>query len=148
MRIRLLAAFCALILLVGCRTESPPDGTPVGPAVEDEGSRVIAIQREPMEIAQQMAGQKDIVKVEITDAGFEPRRLHASLGQRVKLHVRNTGAQVHNFVVERFAIATRQLAPGEESYVEFTVNATGEWLFFSDAPGQREPSLKGYLKVE
>lgn len=112
------------------------------------GGASVTIQSAPMPVDKQMAGQTGIVQMAVTDRGFEPRMLTAPIGGPVKIHLRNTGKQPHNFMVPRFGIVTGDLAPGAENYIEFPASQKGDWPFFSDSPGQEEPGLDGILKVE
>jgi hypothetical protein len=141
------AVLAAAVALAGCRTHREPDGVPVSPSAGEE-STVIAIQNEPVPIAEQLAGQTGVVEMVMTDRGFEPPQLTSTIGGTVKLHVRNDSAGEHNLIVERYGIVTRTLKPGEENYVEFTASEKGAWAIVSDAPGQVEPAFQATLKVE
>ncbi|MFZ5824819.1 MAG: cupredoxin domain-containing protein [Bacillota bacterium] len=70
------------------------------------------------------------------------------VGGRVKIHLINQGTREHTLTIPRWSVFTRNLAPGEENYVEFTANEKGTWPFFSDASGEPEPGLGGELRVE
>lgn len=149
MRSKLIPTALAVLLLVGCGTRRQPDGLPVSHQTQAEPeSPVIAIQDKPVSIAEQMKGQEGIVTLTMTDAGFSPNILTVSIGDRVKLYLKNESQGEHNLVIERFGIVTSAMAPRAENYVEFTANQKGEWPFFSDAPGQVEEPFRGLLKVE
>jgi plastocyanin len=149
-RLLLVAAFSLVMLAAGCRTEQPPDGLPVSPppGVDEPGEKVIAIQTEPMSVAEQMKGQTGIVEMQVTDRGFEPKILRTTIGGTIKVHLRNTGSQVHNFVLPQFGIVAGNTMPGGDNYIEFTASQKGEWSFYSDTTGQPESGLNGTLKVE
>ncbi|HYF90862.1 MAG TPA: cupredoxin domain-containing protein [Symbiobacteriaceae bacterium] len=133
------------VLLTGCarpRAEKPPDRAP------EQFPRPVITQKEPLSVAEQMAGQEGVISVLITDRGFEPQEVPTAVGGRVKIHLKNASGGKHNLVVQRFGIVSRTLAPGEENYIEFTPSETGEWPVVSDAPGAVEPGFTATLKVE
>lgn len=133
-------------LLAGCgvrpRAEQPPVRAP------EEYPAPVITQKEPLTVAQQLAGQTGVVTVRITDRGFEPSVLKAAAGDQVKIHLKNESSGSHNLVVERYGIVSRAMAPGDENYIEFTATAKGDWPMISDAPGQAEPAFAATLKVE
>jgi uncharacterized cupredoxin-like copper-binding protein len=154
MRRRLVAGVAAVAVVVGAgywMSVGRHQAAPLQPEHLEADLRpavTITIQAEPMPVAQQLAGQTGVVHMTVTDHGFEPRVLAAPIGGAVKVHLRNTGSQPHNFMLPRFGIVTQSLAPGAENYIEFPASQKGDWAFFSDSPGQEEPGLAGSLKVE
>jgi len=136
-------------LVVGCaaRRAPAPSYPAPRPYVREEASLPV-IQTEPRPIAAQMAGKTGIARVTVTDRGFEPARITARVGDRVKVHLRNAGTREHNLILPRYGVFPQNLAPGGETYIEFTASEAGAWPFFSDAPGSPEPGLAGELRVE
>lgn len=131
------------------RPEPAPRITRTPWADAPEGRQAMTIQTEPMPIAQLMAGKTGIVEMVLTERGIEPSELRTTIGSRVKIHVRNAGEREHNLVIPRWGIVpSANLPPGGETYIEFTAGEKGAWEYFSDAPGEVEPALKGILKVE
>lgn len=149
MRRMLYATMLLLFLIAGCSSRRGPAPAPVAhPAPEWEPQPAVTVQTEPVPIAQQMAGQSGVVRVVVTDKGFEPDVIATTVGGRVKIHLINQGTKEHTLSIPRWAIFTRNLAPGEENYIEFTASEKGIWPFFSDTPGEPEPGLAGEVKVE
>ncbi|HWI63633.1 MAG TPA: cupredoxin domain-containing protein [Symbiobacteriaceae bacterium] len=134
------------LLLAGCASRPKADATPVN--VPKEHPEPVITQTAPKTVAQMIAGQEGVVTVRMTDRGFEPAQIAATLGGRVKLHLKNEAAAGHNLVIQKFGILSRTLGPGEENYIEFTPNLKGDWPIISDAPGEAEPAFKATLKVE
>lgn len=136
--------------VIGCSTQKDPARPPATPLAADNGgpSSSYILQREPVPITAQMAGAVGVVRVVVTDRGFEPGQILAKKGERVKVYLQNKGAKPHNLVIPRFHIATSAMLPGGENYIEFTAGERGSWEFFSDAPGVAEEGLAGRLKVE
>lgn len=108
---------------------------------------VISVQYEPVPIARQMEGQTGIIRMTITDKGFEPSQLSAPVGGRVKVHVMNADTRDHNFVVDRYGVVTAPIRPGGETYVEFTAAEKGNWPFVSELSAM-ERAYQGALRVE
>ncbi|HEY3363850.1 MAG TPA: cupredoxin domain-containing protein [Symbiobacteriaceae bacterium] len=135
------------VLAAGCGVQRTPPAAP-GPHPVNEATHVLSVQQGPVPIAQQMAGQTGIIRLEISDRGFSQSRLTAALDGRVKIYIHNAGSTRHNLTIPRWGVVTRALEPGEENYVEFTANERGDWPYYSDAPGQEESGLSGILKVE
>jgi plastocyanin len=137
-----------LLLLAGCRGRERPREPVHIPPEANSGTRVLAVQDKPKPVSELVQGRTGVIRLVMTDSGFQPAVVHAELGHRVKIYLRNEGARTHNLVIPRFHIATSTMAPGAENYIEFTANEKGRWPFFSDAPGQQEPGLVGTLIVE
>lgn len=145
---RVAALLLVGLFVAGCSARRPaPEPAPFTAARHEE-EPVYAIQTEPVPIAQQMEGQSDVIKLVVTDQGFEPAVIRSTVGGRVKLHLVNRGSQTHTLTMPRWGIFTRALAPGDENYIEFTPGEKGSWPFFSDPSGEAEPSVTGALEVE
>lgn len=144
----LQATLVAVTVLAGCSARKTPESPlPAGWDRPPEQAAYIA-QTEPVPIAQQMAGQTGIVQVTVTDTGYEPAEIATTVGGRVKIHLINRGSKEHTITIPRWGVFSRNLAPGEENYIEFTAGEKGIWPYFSDAPGEPEPGIAGHLKVE
>lgn len=146
MKRALCAAMLLLFLTAGCSARQEPEPQPV--AREPAQEHVVTIQTEPVPIAEQMEGQTGIIAVVVTDRRFEPDAITTTVGGRVKIHLINKGTKEHTLTIPRWDVFSRNLAPGEENYIEFTASEKGIWPFFSDAPGEPEAGLNGELKVE
>lgn len=149
MRSKLGVWLTAALLAAGCGAAGPKsDADAVRQPWEEPGSRVLAIQTEPMSIAEQMKGQTGIVHMTVSEQGFLPPLLRVKEGSRVRIHLSNTGSKEHNLILPRFGIVAAVMPPGGENYIEFTASEKGRWPFFSDASGQEELGLVGTLVVE
>jgi len=115
---------------------------------DEPGARVLAIQTEPVPIEEQMKGQTGIIHMAVSEEGFVPPLIRVKEGDRVRIHLRNTGRREHNLVLPRFGIVAGVMPPGGENYIEFTASEKGRWPFFSDASGREEIGLVGTLVVE
>ncbi|MDF2630836.1 MAG: hypothetical protein K0R39_4667 [Symbiobacteriaceae bacterium] len=142
-----LVALAGLLALLAATTGGRQKQEQAPVHIPDSPEPVIS-QMKPRTIGEQMAGLTDVQKVRITDRGFEPKEIQTAVGGKVRIHLVNESSAAHNLILNRFAIVTRTLGPGEENFIEFTATEKGTWPFVSDAPGQVEPAFGGTLKVE
>jgi hypothetical protein len=149
MRKAVMCALVALMALVGCSARKEPAPAHKAPVQQPAGAeREVFAQTEPIPIAKQMEGQVGIIRMVVTDKGFEPNQITTTVGGRVKIHLVNQGTKVHTLSIPRWGVFTRNLGPGEENYVEFTPGEKGVWAILSDPGEQPEPGLEAQLKVE
>ncbi len=74
--------------------------------------------------------------------------LHADPGDVVKITLVNGDGLLHDLTIDEFSVATRQFADeGQEDSITFTVNATGEYIYYCSVPGHREAGMFGTLVV-
>lgn len=144
-----VAAFLgAGAIALALRGDTGPAGGAPSARSERTEPKVLAIQTEPVPIAKQMEGQTGVVRVVMTDQGFEPAVLTAQIGSPVKIYLRNESSQAQNFLLPRFGVVASSLGTGGENYIEFTAGAKGEWEFFSDQGQEGTLRMAGILKVE
>lgn len=104
------------------------------------------IQLTPVSVKEHLAHQQDVVQLLLFDDRMEPATINVKAGDQVKLHVINRGARPHNLVLPDFHLVGRELAQGEENYVEFTATEAGEFPLYAENAGEVE--LTGRLIVE
>lgn len=85
-----------------------------------------------------------------TEFKFEPSEIKAAPGERLRIIFVNAGSAPHNLTIEGLEVATNTVGPGQQSGVEFTVPAEGEYplTVFCSVPGHRERGMVGTLVVE
>jgi uncharacterized cupredoxin-like copper-binding protein len=91
--------------------------------------------------------QQSTYTITITDTGFHPTTIHGTTGSSVKIHVKNQGRNVHNFIIPAYYIFSPNLRAGESTDIEFTPDKKGTFPYYSDAPGTKEPGFIGNLIV-
>lgn len=84
----------------------------------------------------------------LEDGAIRPAALSVASGEKVTIHVSNSGTRVHNIVIPDFYIFSNNLNPGEDVTVSFTADKTGRFPFYSDASGKPEPGMSGTLTVQ
>ncbi|MDG5768250.1 hypothetical protein QA596_12360 [Balneolales bacterium ANBcel1] len=73
--------------------------------------------------------------------------LVVSLGENVRLNLEVING-THDWVVDEFDVATRQIGEGESHTVEFLADERGEFEYYSSTGSYREEGMYGTLKVQ
>ena len=82
-----------------------------------------------------------------TNFAFEPSMISVKKGDRVKITFKNTQG-FHDFVIDEFSAATKQMqSPGTE-VLEFVADKTGTFEYYCSVGSHRQMGMKGTLKVE
>lgn len=87
------------------------------------------------------------VQITITDEGFSPKKMTATVNQEIKIHVVNAGQKKHQFSIPYYRIYTSVLAPGQTSDIAFTPWTAGTFDFTSDPTGSDNPEFRGNFIV-
>lgn len=109
----------------------------------------MVIQREADSVAKLLQGQRDVIRIEVSDSAIAPAVLYARAETELHLHLHNAGTRPHNFLIPEFGIVTQRMPPGGENYVAFTPSRPGAFPYFSGDPRSHlpEPGLEGTLQV-
>ena len=87
------------------------------------------------------------VQVEFVDIAFNPDELTIPADTDVTLQFTNSGAAVHNFLIEEPEVFSGDLAPGATS--ELVVNLpAGDYEYICSIPGHAAAGMTGTLTVE
>ncbi|EKE05086.1 MAG: hypothetical protein ACD_19C00426G0108 [uncultured bacterium] len=78
---------------------------------------------------------------------FEPNVIQAKKGQLVKITFTNKEG-LHDFVLEKFNVKTKQIKAGESETIEFTPNEIGEFEFYCSVANHRQQGMVGKFIVE
>ncbi len=82
-----------------------------------------------------------------TNFAFEPKLITVKKGDKVRINFKSTQG-FHDFVVDEFGAATKQLqSPGTE-VIEFIANKTGSFQYYCSVGTHRQQGMVGTLKVE
>ena len=79
--------------------------------------------------------------------GKESPELKVKEGDKVIIKFTNT-AGLHNWVLDEFNVATKQVKAGESSSVEFIADKKGTFEYYCSVGGHRFEGMKGNLIVE
>ena len=77
---------------------------------------------------------------------FEPASLTVKKGDKVKIVFKNTGG-FHDFKIDEFKVATKQIQGGSEETVEFIANKAGSFEYYCSVGKHRQMGMKGTLVV-
>lgn len=78
---------------------------------------------------------------------FSPSTIKVKKGDKVKITFKNSEG-FHDFVIDEYGVATKQLrSPGEE-VIEFTATKTGSFEYYCSVGTHRSMGMKGTLVVE
>ncbi len=84
--------------------------------------------------------------ITMVDVAFEPDSLTIAADTDVEISLPNTGASVHDFVIDELDIS-EEVAPGDTGSV--TINApAGTYTFYCKVPGHRQAGMEGTLTVK
>lgn len=85
--------------------------------------------------------------VEGTSFKFTPATMTVKEGDKVRIVFKNTGG-LHDFVIDEFNVATKQINGGEEETVEFVASKSGTYEYYCSVGKHRQMGMKGTLTVE
>jgi plastocyanin len=78
---------------------------------------------------------------------FAPTSLTVNKGDKVSITFVNTGG-LHDFKIDEFNVATRQLNGNEKQTVTFTADKVGSFEYYCSVGRHREMGMKGILTVK
>ena len=78
---------------------------------------------------------------------FKPNEIHVKLGDTVKINFKNDGG-FHDFKIDEFNVATKQIKTGETDTVTFVANKKGTFQYYCSVGNHRANGMKGSLIVE
>lgn len=96
---------------------------------------------------------KEEVKVTVKDFTitasnfkFAPASLTVKKGDKVRITFKNSGG-FHDFVIDEFLVATKQIGDGAQDVVEFTADKVGTFEYYCSVGSHRAMGMKGTLTV-
>jgi plastocyanin len=78
---------------------------------------------------------------------FEPSEIRVKEGDTVKITFKNTGG-FHDWTIDEFGAATKQIPAGEEETIQFVANKKGSFEYYCSVGQHRQMGMKGTLIVE
>ena len=78
---------------------------------------------------------------------FSPSTIRVKKGDRVKVTFVNSEG-FHDFVIDEYGVATKQLRSPASEVIEFTANKTGSFEYYCSVGTHRAMGMKGTLIVE
>lgn len=78
---------------------------------------------------------------------FNPPSIRVNEGDTVRIVFRNQNG-IHDFVLDEFNVATKQIRGGQEETVEFVASRTGTFEYYCSVGNHRAQGMRGTLIVE
>lgn len=78
---------------------------------------------------------------------FEPKIITVKKDDRVRIIFKNAGG-THDFKIDEFNVATKQLKDGETETIEFVASQTGRFEYYCSIGTHRQMGMVGTLIVE
>ena len=96
-----------------------------------------------------VAQAQQTVEITVTSRGFDftPEEIRVNLGDRVVLTYENGGG-FHDWVLDEFDAATRQISGGQSQTIEFVADKAGEFEFYCSVGNHRARGMVGTFIVE
>ncbi len=78
---------------------------------------------------------------------FDPKTITVKKGDTVKITFKNADG-MHDFKIDEFNVATKQIQGGEEETVTFTADKVGAFEYYCSVGKHRQMGMKGTLTVK
>jgi plastocyanin len=91
-----------------------------------------------------------VKEISVTNKGFDfiPREIRVKKGDTVRLTFTNGGG-FHDWVIDEFDAATRQIPAGRSETIEFVADKSGEFEFYCSVGNHRARGMWGkFIVVE
>jgi uncharacterized cupredoxin-like copper-binding protein len=86
------------------------------------------------------------VEVDMVDIAFKPTEFTIPANTDVTVHLKNSGAALHDFTIDSLKIH-EVVQPGQETTI--TINApAGDYEYYCSQPGHKEAGMHGTMKVQ
>ncbi|OGI82556.1 hypothetical protein A3I95_00160 [Candidatus Nomurabacteria bacterium RIFCSPLOWO2_02_FULL_44_12] len=97
-------------------------------------------------VVEQVGAEKEFT-VTGQNFSFSPATLKVNKGDRVKIIFKNTQG-FHNFVIDRYGLATPQKQSPDTEVLEFTADKVGSFEYYCAVGTHRQQGMRGTLLVE
>lgn len=78
---------------------------------------------------------------------FSPNEIRVKKGDTVQITFVNKSG-IHDFVIDEFSVATKQIGSGKQAVVEFVADKSGTFEFYCSVSNHRAMGMTGSLVVE
>jgi len=123
--------------------------------MEDEGSAMMEKDGEALGDGSMMEDngammEEEAVKKFTVEGGkfyFSPATMTVKKGDTVRITFKNVDG-FHDFIIDEFSVATKQINTGEEATVEFVADKAGTFNYYCSVGNHRQLGMEGTLTVE
>lgn len=91
------------------------------------------------------------IEVDATEMSFTPTNFTAPANSTVTVTLKNTGAVLHDFVIEKDGSGkkvTIEAEPGKTASAEVKTGPAGTLEFFCSQPGHKDAGMDGHITVQ
>jgi len=121
------------------------------PAAEGQPAGQITNDNEITEVDDTREGETEgeVREFNLTATSFkyDITEIRVKQGETVRINL-TAGNGLHDWVIDEFGAATKQLAAGESDSVEFVASQTGEFEYYCSVGNHRQMGMVGKLIVE
>ena len=151
----LLIALVGIIVIGGFgymlffRTPSQPVDTTEDMIHESHTRSSVLEETVPETIDTNELNQSTVKEVTVVGSNyaFSPGQITVKKGDTVRITFKNTGGN-HDFVIDEFNVATKQIGDGQEATIEFIATEAGSFEYYCSVGSHRAMGMKGVLVVE
>lgn len=86
-------------------------------------------------------------EVSAKNFSFTPSTIKVKQGDTVKIVFKNTEG-LHNFIIDEYSVATKQIQDDSEETVEFVASKKGDFEYYCSVGNHRAMGMTGTLTVE
>lgn len=152
--IAIVVAVVAVLALVGFavmsrQQTSAPQDTQMQAAPTAAMEEDTAMTEETTDGDAMTEEEGEVREIKITNQGFafNPKEIRVKEGETVKIMFTAQGG-IHDWVVDEFDAATKQIPAGQTAEVTFTADKAGEYEFYCSVGNHRAMGMVGTLIVE
>jgi hypothetical protein len=134
--IAVLVCAVAVVVIVGLRAQGAATGTPTAsPAASPAASPISSPVGRSVYVAES-------VTIHLQDGWFDPAHIASTNGHDLTIILVNAGSRQHTFRIDQYQVNV-SLAPGETRTVVIHEPTLGDFIYYSDAPG--DDDMEGQL---
>lgn len=116
-------------------------------AVPVPNASALAAQLSDTEVTEDAGGEVRTFVVVGNNYSFSLTEIKVKIGDRVRIVFQNVEG-FHDWKLDEFNAATKQIEAGQEETIEFTPDMTGTFEYYCSVGRHREMGMKGNLIVE
>lgn len=107
------------------------------------------VQLDTQSIVPVVSDEAGVKTITVTGQNFSflPATITVQKGDRVRIIFKNSGG-FHDFKIDEFNVATKQIRDGAEETIEFTADKIGSFEYYCSVGNHRAMGMKGTLIVE
>ena len=85
--------------------------------------------------------------IELRDFEYRPNQMTAKAGEPATLSLKNTGTQLHDYVIDELNATSPVVNPGQMVSFAFTPSRAGTFRFYCNQPGHKAAGMVGTITI-